>query len=148
MLKVKSLWSMVMSCSFFGLITNMACHGWSMSELWSKHMIWFSLMSTPQSKYRGRVEKGGVYMTICPLSWSVHHNFERDGRYSEKGWSCTPVLTRLGWFFHHDWIYAKKWQLPLSVYSVVYTVHKLGHGTIIGKEVLIFSAVWIASHVS
>ncbi len=27
---------------------------------------------------------------ICPLSWSVHHNFVRDGRHSKRGWSCTP----------------------------------------------------------
>jgi hypothetical protein len=36
----------------------------------------------PQSTYRGREEIGDC---ICPLSWSEHHNFVRDGRYSEKG---------------------------------------------------------------
>ncbi len=33
---------------------------------------------------------------ICPLSWSVHHNFARDGRLSERGRACSPTLTRLG----------------------------------------------------
>jgi hypothetical protein len=28
---------------------------------------------------------------ICLLSWRVHHNFVRDGRYSERGWACTPT---------------------------------------------------------
>ncbi len=27
---------------------------------------------------------------LCPLSWSVHCNFVRDGNYSEKGWACIP----------------------------------------------------------
>ncbi len=31
-----------------------------------------------QSTYRGRGEIGGVY--LLSLSWSVHHNFARDGR--------------------------------------------------------------------
>ncbi len=33
---------------------------------------------------------------ICPLSLSVHCNFVRDGKYGERGWACTPTLTRLG----------------------------------------------------
>jgi hypothetical protein len=44
--------------------------------------------SGPQSTYRGRVEIGGYW--IFPLSWSVHHIFERDGKYSERGWAWTP----------------------------------------------------------
>jgi hypothetical protein len=42
-------------------------------------------------RYRNRVEIGGMYncTCICPLSWSVHHNFVRDGRYSKSGWACT-----------------------------------------------------------
>ncbi len=32
-------------------------------------------------------EKSVVY--ICTLSWSVHHSFVRDGRYTERGWTCT-----------------------------------------------------------
>ncbi len=27
---------------------------------------------------------------ICPLSWTVHCNFVRDGKYSKRGWTCTP----------------------------------------------------------
>jgi hypothetical protein len=53
---------------------------------------------------------------ICPLSWSVHFNFVRDGNYSERGWACTP---------HPPWSnfsimteYARKRRLPLCVFSV------------------------------
>jgi hypothetical protein len=48
----------------------------------------------PQSTYRGRVEIDGVY--IC-LSRSVHRNFVRDGRYSERGWACTLTPPVPGW---------------------------------------------------
>jgi hypothetical protein len=27
---------------------------------------------------------------ICPLSWSVHCNFNGDGKCNERGWACTP----------------------------------------------------------
>ncbi len=27
---------------------------------------------------------------ICPLSWSVHYNFTRDGKCNKRGWACTP----------------------------------------------------------
>jgi hypothetical protein len=50
----------------------------------------------PQSSYRDRGEIGGVY--LFPLSWSLHHNFAHDGRYSERGRACTPTITRLGLF--------------------------------------------------
>jgi hypothetical protein len=50
-------------------------------------------VSFSQSTYRVSVDTGGVY---CPLSFSVHHIFLRDGRYSEMGWASTPTLTRLG----------------------------------------------------
>jgi hypothetical protein len=33
-----------------------------------------------------------------------------------------PTLTRLGYFIHHDGMYARKWQLPFRVYSVVSSV--------------------------
>ncbi len=52
--------------------------------------------SKPQSTYRCRVEKGGVYL---PLSWSVHRNFVYDVRYSERGWACTPNPHQLGLIF-------------------------------------------------
>jgi hypothetical protein len=46
-----------------------------------------------QSRYCDGVEIGGVYLR----SWSVHHNFVRDGRYSERGHGCAlSTLTRLG----------------------------------------------------
>jgi hypothetical protein len=67
----------------------------------------------PQSTYRGRVEIGEC---ICPLSWSVHHNFVRDGRYcsSERGWACTRPH-QMSSFFHQPRMYARKWPLPLCV---------------------------------
>ncbi len=34
------------------------------------------------------------------------------------GGRATPTLTWLGWFYHHDRMYARKWPLPLCVYSV------------------------------
>jgi hypothetical protein len=79
----------------------------------------------PQSTYRGRVEVGEC---ICPLSWSIHQNFVHDGKYSERGWACTPpppTRTSLGKFFkffHHDGMYARKWPLPLCVYSGLTTI--------------------------
>ncbi len=30
------------------------------------------------------------YSEICPLTFSAHYNFVRDGRYSEKGWGLHP----------------------------------------------------------
>jgi hypothetical protein len=49
----------------------------------------------PQSTYRGKGEIGGEYC-ICPLSWNEHHNFVCDGRYSKRGWACTPLLHQPG----------------------------------------------------
>ncbi len=48
-------------------------------------------MYRPQSTYRGEC--------ISPFSWSVHHNFLRDGRYSERGWACTPQHHQAGLIF-------------------------------------------------
>ncbi len=36
----------------------------------------------------GGVEIEGVYLPS--FSWCVHHSFERDGRYCERGLACTP----------------------------------------------------------
>ncbi len=55
---------------------------------------------------------------ICPLSWNVHYNFVRDGRNSKMGVGVhppPPPTTRLGWFYPHDGMYARKWPLPLCV---------------------------------
>ncbi len=54
----------------------------------SETVVWCpcSLLK-PQSTYSGRGEIGGVYLAICPLSWSVHNKFLCDGRYSER-WVC------------------------------------------------------------
>jgi hypothetical protein len=46
----------------------------------------------------GRVEIGGG--CIRPLSWIVHHNFVRDGRYSERGcWASTAYSHQPGLIF-------------------------------------------------
>ncbi len=54
---------------------------------------------------------------MCLPSWSVHHNFARDGRKSERERACTPppTLTRLGRIYHHDGMFARMWPLPLCV---------------------------------
>jgi hypothetical protein len=44
---------------------------------------------TPFLTYGGRVEMGGG--VFLPLSWSVHNNFVRDGRYSERGGGCASL---------------------------------------------------------
>ncbi len=68
------------------------------------------LWGTPHITYRGRVEIGGVY------SWSVHHNYVRDG------WANFSIM---------DGMYARKWQLPLCVYSVEDTIKReVGRGAI------------------
>ncbi len=79
--------------------------------------IGFYLPSLPQSivplalqlsTVQGVAKKEGE--CTCPHSCSLHHNFVPDGRYSERGWAYTPpTLTKQGWFFHHDGMYARKW---------------------------------------
>ncbi len=58
--------------------------------------------------------------SICLLSWSVYTAtlYIREGKQSERGWVCTPSLTSLGLFFHHDGMYARNRPSPLCVYSV------------------------------
>jgi hypothetical protein len=85
--------------------------------------IW-STVSTqlqPQSTYRGRVEIRGEKICIfqvpsqgksLTLSYSV---VKESGR-------APPILIRLGLFFHHDGICARKWPLPLCVCSVSTTM--------------------------
>ncbi len=71
--------------------------------------------SLPQSKYRGRGEIGRVYLP-SQMERSLLYNFVRDGRQSERWWAMgmhPPTLTRLGKFFHHYGMYARKWSLPL-----------------------------------
>ncbi len=45
-------------------------------------------------EFRGRVEIGGVYKSSQRTS-----NFVRDGRYSERGWECTPHPHQPGQIF-------------------------------------------------
>ncbi len=65
-----------------------------------------------QSTYRGRVEIGGVSL---PLSWSVQHNFVRDGRYSERS---TPHPHQAGLIFPSWWNIRQKSGHCHSVFSV------------------------------
>ncbi len=67
------------------------------------------------STYRGKVEIGGVYL---PFQLErIHHNFVRDSRHRERGRAGVHSPPSPGWadFFHHDGLYARKWQLPLCV---------------------------------
>jgi hypothetical protein len=41
-------------------------------------------------------------LCICPLNWSEHCNFTGDGKYSERGWACTP-------HFHQPGIILPSW---------------------------------------
>ncbi len=43
------------------------------------------------------------------------------------GGRAPPTLTRLGEFFHHDGMYARKWPLPLCVFSAVLTCFTVSH---------------------
>jgi hypothetical protein len=64
---------------------------------------------------------------ICPLSWSVHCNFTGEGKCKERGWACTPTFTSLGYFYPHDWMYARKQPLLLCALCGLYIlicVHK------------------------
>jgi hypothetical protein len=72
-----------------------------------------------QSTYRGRVEIGGVYLHA--LSSRHLERTPRDGRYSQRGWECTPTLIRRGWFFHRDGFYARRWPLPLCGAAIIAT---------------------------
>jgi hypothetical protein len=40
---------------------------------------------------------------ICPLSWIVHCTLVRDGKYSERVWTCTPHPHQPGLIFSSFW---------------------------------------------
>jgi hypothetical protein len=48
--------------------------------LFSKPLFFMTRTKLLLLVYRDRGEIAGE--CICPLSWSVHHNFVRDGKYS------------------------------------------------------------------
>ncbi len=58
-----------------------------------------------------------MYECICPLSWSVHCNCNVTIKVVRGGRRAPPTLTSLGYFFHHDGMYARKRPLSLCVYS-------------------------------
>ncbi len=65
-----------------------------------------------QSTYRGRVETGGAYTTTLLVLID-----RAEGGIRETP-PPSPILTRLGWFYHCDGKYARRWPLPRCVYSV------------------------------
>jgi hypothetical protein len=73
-----------------------------------------------QSIYRGRWKIGRVYL---PLSWRVHYKLCKWCWIEWKGVGrAPPTLTSLGRFFHRNGMYARKWPLPLCLYSVWQTI--------------------------
>jgi hypothetical protein len=70
-------------------------------------MLTVIFKDTEYCTYRDRVEIRGSVSALSAGEWRVHHNFVREGRYSERGWACTP----LGKFFHLGGMYARKWPL-------------------------------------
>ncbi len=46
----------------------------------------------------------------------LHHNFVHDGRYSERGWACTPHPHQPGLLFPSRWSiqYDRKWKSKLA----------------------------------
>jgi hypothetical protein len=56
------------------------------------------------------------------LSWSVHHNFIRDGRYSEGGWACAPHPHQAGMIFPSCWNVRQKVAFATLVYSMYLTI--------------------------
>ncbi len=78
-------------------------------------------MFRPQSMYRGRDE---IQAGICPVSWSEHYNFARDGitmKVGRRAAFTPPPSPARADFSMHDGMYARKWPLPLCVSSVVST---------------------------
>jgi hypothetical protein len=65
--------------------------------MYSVHIIIAGVVVGEITEYRGRVEIGGVYSA---LSWCVHHNFVRDGRYSERGGRAPPPSPAMRQFFN------------------------------------------------
>ncbi len=59
---------------------------------------------------------------ICPLSWNDTTTLLVMVDRMKGGVRALPTFTRLGYFYQHDGMYARKWPLQLCVYSVVATV--------------------------
>ncbi len=74
----------------------------------------FEVEDAPQSSDRGRVEIEGVY-SICPLSWTIQHNFERDG---ERGW-LAPHPHQAGMIFPSWWNVRQQLAIATLLYSMV-----------------------------
>jgi hypothetical protein len=60
---------------------------WGLFTVYSVDYLLTHSTLDPQITYRGRVERGGVYL----------HSFVRDGRYSERGWGVHSPPPTPGW---------------------------------------------------
>ncbi len=72
----------------------------------------------PQSTYRDRGEIGWVYLPLSAYTTTLLVMVDRVKRVGR----APTNLSRLGWFYHHDGMYARKRPLPLCVYSVLGTI--------------------------
>ncbi len=82
---------------------------------------------------------------ICSLSWSVHHNFACDGRYSKRGRACTHHPHQAVLILPSRWNVRQKVVIAtLCVYSVVQTEAEFLD--VIGTKVLRVSLHAIHSH--
>ncbi len=71
--------------------------------------------SPPQSTYSGGVSAISAGANTTTLHVIVD---------KVKGGRAPPALNRLGLFYHHDGMYARKWPFQLCVYSVVPSKHR------------------------
>ncbi len=83
----------------------------------SESCVW----AKPQSTYNGRVEIGGVHLpqrrsTLSAGAYTTALYVMIMVDIVKGGGRRPPPPSRLGWFFHHDGMYAaRKWPLPLCV---------------------------------
>ncbi len=94
------------TCSDFGIL------------LWKTSWVCYTKY-IPQITYRVEMKQGE---RICPHSWSVHCNFVRDGKRSERGGRAPPHPHQQRLIFHHDGMYVRNRQLPVCVFSVDMTI--------------------------
>ncbi len=67
------------------------------------------------TRERGRkVERTGRNLLLVLLGRGWRGYIE-----CERGWARTPTLTKLGWIYHHDEKDARKWPMPVYLYSSV-----------------------------
>jgi hypothetical protein len=70
------------------------------------------------SERKGQRRSKRSVLGTCPLIRSVHHNFARDGRYSERLRTFTPHPPPAGLNLPYNGMYARNWPLPVYLYPV------------------------------